>query len=525
MSAEVSRTQGSQWPAFFPMMVAAILTVYTAVRYGYRWAETDSAAFIRAIRSIQSEASIEPAHAYPNGFGYQSLVIAVSEFSGVSVVTLQLAVLPFLSIVVALAAFLAIRALTGSSVMGSVGAVLLLIQPEFLFVIQRGNHEKVTHILLLMLLYLIVRSTAREHHVLEQSGLVIAYYLTAWTLITTNSFFASTFVVGFGLVVLFALPALWFARTRPREHRPALRLPYTFLGTLILLFLFVTYVYPPAQHGVALYHIMVEQVSNVFFSDAPTSESPYAAIPRAWLPSWVYPILSSYTLAIGAAAGVTWLWLAVRFRKHGISQTERHLLYLWLFSAAFALVVIAAAVIDYSGFLEANLQIRLLPVFMLLAVPLGVYGAMSLYGRTQGLHRRALVAVAPVVIAFFAFVGILKATNDPIVSNQWLFFTAEEQRAVTWIDTQLNGREVWLDIDERLRVMQDIHQPADRTNGNMYFTGVLNQSAPYLLSTDVTERRMVRMNIPMMDFRETDRIYDNGTARVYHRVPSSPYQP
>lgn len=525
MTVGVGRSQGSQWPALIPMLVAGILTAYTAVRYGYRWAETDSAAFIRAIRSIQSEATIEPPHAYPNGFGYQSLVIAVSEISGVSVVTLQLAVLPFLSVLVGLAAFLAIRALTGSAVVGGVGSVLLLIQPEFLFVIQRGNHEKVTHFLLLMLLYLIVRSTAREHTVSEQAGLVIAYYLTAWTLITTNSFFATTFVAGFGLVVLAAIPAFWFARTRLSDHRPALRLGYTFLGTLVLLFLFIAYVYPPAQHGVALYHIMVEQVSSLFIADESTAESPYGTIQLTWIPTWVYPVLTSYTLTIVAAAASTWVWLAVRFRKHGISRADRHLLFIWLFAAAFAVVLFVAAFIDYSGFLEANLQVRLLPVFMLLAVPLGVYGAMALYNRSNGQVRKALMYAAPVMVAFFAFVGVLKATNDPLVSNKWLFFTSDEQHAVTWIDNRLSGREVWIDIDERLRVMQDIHQPADEDNGNIYLTGVENQWAPYLLSTDVMEQRMLRMSVPLLDFRQSDRIYDNGTARVYHRVPSSPYQP
>jgi hypothetical protein len=200
-------------------------------------------------------------------------------------------------------------------------------------------------------------------------------------------------------------------------------------------------------------------------------------------------------------------------------------MYLWLFSAAFGLVLIAAAFIDYSGFLEANLQIRLLPVFMLLAIPIGVYGAMALYNRSNGRIRRALVVTAPILVAFFALIGILKATNDPLVSNKWLFFTAGEQQAVTWIDTRLNNSEVWIDIDERLRMMQDMHQPADRTNGNIYLTGVPGQWAPYLLSTDVMEQRMLRMNVPMIDYRQSDRIFDNGTARVYHRVPSSPYQP
>jgi hypothetical protein len=42
--------------------------------------------------------------------------------------------------------------------------------------------------------------------------------------------------------------------------------------------------------------------------------------------------------------------------------------------------------------------------------------------------------------------------------------------------------------------------------------------------SEVIQRQSVRMNVPP-DISRTDRIYDNGSAAIYHRVPKTPYQP
>jgi hypothetical protein len=507
------------------MAVAAVLTFYTAIRYGYRWAETDSAAFIRAIRGVQSQQTIAPPNAYPNGFGYQTIVIALSEFTGLSIVTLQMAVLPFLSIVVALCAFLTMRALTGSTLVGGLASILLFIQPEFLFVIQRGNHEKVTHIFLLSLLYLIVLGCAGGRPYTHLVAYGVAYYLTLWALITTNSFFASSFVAAFGLVAFSGVVALRFARAKLADHRLLTRFRYTAIASFVLLFLFITYVYTPAEHGVALYQIMFEQVVSIFEPEQSTAASPYGTINATWSPPWAYPLLTSFTISIILVAGLTWLWMALRFRRCGVDSSERHLLVLWLFAAVFALQVLASLVIDYSGFLDANLQIRLLPVFMLVGVPMAVYGVVRVHRAAGPRAQRAMVTIAPVLVAFFALAGVLKATNDPLVSNKWLFFVEDEQQALAWVDERLNAREVWIDVDERLRTMQDIHQPVNPAHGNIYRTGFFEQPVPYVLRSDLMVRRMIRMDIPLPDFRMDDRIYDNGSSQVFHRVPQTSYQP
>src|SRR5690606_35060568 len=143
------------------------------------------------------------------------------------------------------------------------------------------------------------------------------------------------------------------------------------------------------------------------------------------------------------------------------------LLLLWLLAAAFAFEVLVSAVVDLSGFLGANLQIRLFPLFMLFGIPLVIVAGAELAGRINGPRARRVMTVAMVVLlSVFATTGVLKATNDPLVSNKWLFFTGNEQRALAWADSRLERQEIWQGFDERLQEMQKIYQPVDPVRGN-----------------------------------------------------------
>ncbi len=129
------------------------------------------------------------------------------------------------------------------------------------------------------------------------------------------------------------------------------------------------------------------------------------------------------------------------------------------------------------------------------------------------------------LLLVLATMGILKATNDPLISNKWLFFTESEKLALDWTDNHLEVRDVWIGFDERLRTMQDIYGPENSTQDNRYVSGRAQQSAPYLTMSDIIQRRSLRLGLPVPDIRHVDHLYDNGGAQIYHRVPETPYQP
>lgn len=518
------------WPALLPVGYALAVTLYVALRYGYRWGEQDTGQFVDAIHHMLTEGTIAPSGgAYPHGYAYQAIATALVVVTGLDVTHVLLIVLPFLTLVTALIAFVAFRALTGNAFLGGLSALLLFIQPEFLFVIERGNHEKVSHTLVLMLVFLLVASLTRQLGVRVLAGFLVAFYLGAWALISTNSFFASSFMASLVLSLIGGSVMLWAARSATDERRAIRRLIYTILSCFALFFIFVVYIYAPARHNFSTFRTLIEKLSVLFLSFEPQN-NPYETISAsagsAWIAVWIYPILTAFNWLIVAGAAAAWIWLAVRFQRQGVAREQRHLLLLWLLAGAFAFEVAISIAVDLSGFLGSNLQIRLFPLFMLFGIPLAMIAGISLAGRIKGAWlRRSMAAVLVVLLGVFAISGVLKATLDPLVSNKWLFFTGSEQRALAWTDSQLERQEIWEGFDERLREMQIIHQPTDPSRANRYVINEAKESTRYIALSNVIQQQSVRLKTPAPNVQRSDQIYDNGATQIYHHVPETPYQP
>jgi hypothetical protein len=529
MTAVRKQDRQSSWPVLLPVGYALAITIYVALRYGYRWGEQDTGQFVESIRGVLAAGSIVPASgAYAHGYGYQTVVAAVAVVSGLTVSQVQLIVLPFLTLAIALIAFVAFRALTGNAFLAGLSALLLFIQPEFVFVVERGNHEKITHMLVLVLVFLLVASLTRARTIGMVAAFVLTFYLGAWALIATNSFFASSFMVSLALALCGGLITLWFSRSPALEREAMRRLVYTVLSCLALFFVFVVYVYAPARYNYGQLQTLIDKLSVLFLSFEPQS-NPYEAVGSstiAWAAPWMYPVLTLFNWVILAGSALAWVWLATRFKRNGLGAAQRRLLLLWLLAAAFAFEVLISVVVDFSGFLGSNLQIRLFPLFMLFGIPLVIVAGAELVGRVNGpLARRAMTVAMVVLLSIFATTGVLKATNDPLVSNKWLFFTGNEQRALSWADSRLERQEIWQGFDERLREMQKIHQPVDPDRGNRFVVNKAGETTRFITMSEVIRRRSIRLNTPVPDLSSSDRIYDNGGAQIFHRVPRTPYQP
>lgn len=524
-----NRGTSENWPALIPVVVALALTAYISLRYGYRWSEQDSSQFSSSIRGIMAEGTLNPSTgAYPHGFNYQAIVASVAMITGLDVVLIQIVVFPFLSIVVALAAFVAFRALTGSSYLGAVSTVLLLIQPEFLFVIHRGSHEKITHTLVLILVLLLIAAFVRSDERHARVGYVLAFYVIAWGLITTTSFFSSSLIAGLLFTLLAGVAILRATRSAVQERKVLQRLAYKVLALFAMLFAFIGYVYLPARHNFFILQTLYDKLATLFLSFEPEG-NPYATIGAAqgaaWVHPWLYPALTLFNWLVIAAAAATWCWLGMRFKREGLGSGSRSLLLLWLLTASFAVMMVMSVIVDISGFLSQNLQIRIFPMFMLFGIPLAAVGASRVYRNTGRFTRRPFEALVVIAFAFFATVGVLKATNDPVVSNKWLFYSDYEREALAWTDRSLERETIWIEFDERLREMQAMHQPVDRDRRNRYTLGLSYETSRYTLMSDIISRRALRLRFPAPDTRSKDRIYDNGEAQIYHAVPRTPYEP
>ena len=267
---------------------------------------------------------------------------------------------------------------------------------------------------------------------------------------------------------------------------------------------------------------------SVLFLSVEVQTNPYASISAptgaAWVASWVYPLLTSFDIFIAVVGLGVWIWLAFRFFRQRVREDNWSLLLLWLFAAAFAVEVALSVVVDL-GFLAGNLQIRIFPLFMLFAIPLVVVGTGALIHYVRPRSRIAIGIVVSLLVLVFAATGMLKATNDPVVSNKWVFWDDHEQNAVVWASNGIRGQEVWIGFDERLLVMQTIKSLDNPQQHDRFVARRSSQSSRYVLISSLIRDRSVRLRVAAPDVVDDDLVYDNGGGQLFHLLPKTPYQP
>src|SRR5215213_12281 len=265
MSATAAPLGGSRW-ALVPVGLTATLVAAMWLRFGGQWAENDTAVLTRAARGVLDQGTINPADVtYDHGFAYPTLLATLAEVTGVSVRVLQTTILPWLTVATALVACVAFRAVTGNARVGAVAASLLLVQPDFLFVNQRGSHEKMTWTLVLALLFALMASLEGR-----RLGLVApyigAFYVCGFALNCTNAFFGSSFTT---IVLLALLGSTIVARRFFRVYRDARLLPrlgYIFLVLSALAYVIVFYAYPPATGNLANLGRVVDRLATLYLN-------------------------------------------------------------------------------------------------------------------------------------------------------------------------------------------------------------------------------------------------------------------
>lgn len=594
--------------ALLPVTVAVMIVAAIWVRYPMPWAESDTVAVTRTIRGVLAQETVEPgALAYSNGFNYPTFAAIVVQVTGLPTRVVQTLLLPWLLPVTALIAFIAFRTMTGSGPAGAMCALLLLIQADFLFVTQRGSHEKITWALVLLMVFALIRS-ATARGVGAASPFVAVMYLCGFTIVCTNVFFASSLITVY-LLSFLAGAVVAFRFFRDREgRRILLRLAYVFVTLGVLAYLFMVSIYPPARSNletlqgaadqVAVLYLGVEtapatagDTEEALIAEAaatsplapaepevlePQPVSPYREIGSTWVSQNVFILVTGFTWILLLYAGIGWVVVSLRFLKRGVSREEMPLFIAWAFAAATALQIAASVAADFAGVLGGNLQLRLFPAFTLFAIPLVVTTlrlpsspprrgrlrrlapaaglvalaaaavAVPLYtliatpvvlvalqygslGRWPITLRQIVAGVAALAFAGFAAAATLKATNDPLISNRWTFYSQSEARALRWGNRHLSGELIWSEYDERLKnalvLIAEDDAPDDEFGVGLVAGGGVIDESRYVLVSDVTTERALRVAQAVPDVHREDLVYDNGAVQVAHWLPTTPFQP
>jgi hypothetical protein len=518
--------RSSQWPWLGLLMAYMFLVgLYFVGRFAGRWAEGDSTTFTLMIKAFAQDGQLIPGNdmVYPNGFAYQAISTFVVAMTGLEPSTLQQHVYPLLACIVVLPAWILYRELTGSAMGATLTTALLLSQPEFLFVVLRSSHEKFSRTFLLLCLFLLARSFNLRNRPWMLAAHVGLFYLVTLAFITTNNLLAHSFI--FAVAVALLLGWLVERRNKSAPERNTYILQRLFYATLIcfgIAYLCMFAIYPPAQHDLFVLQNIWERVAALLLDVQTKSTNAYAQVATGWISVQIYFLVSIANWIVLAISFAIWIHQAYRWLWKGEAPASQGTWLLWLFYAAFAFQGVLSALADASGALGSNLQHRLFPSFSLIAVAL--VGTALAKWRPRRL-RVPIWSGLSIGIFCIAILSVMKATNEPLLSNKWTFYRPSELAALKWEDGHLKSAPIWVEYDERLAVAYRTVEGESAHQNHLQGDGEMRPSTRNMVVSSVTRLRAVRLGLPLPIPPDAFQVYDNGEAQIYHLRPATPYQP
>ncbi|MBN1814160.1 MAG: hypothetical protein JXA14_20140 [Anaerolineae bacterium] len=530
MTLKTNESGVTKWPPGERLLLVLILTctlmigAYLVLRYRGQWMESDSGGMISYIASMQRTGELQgTTRVYTHGFTYQALSLYVMATTGLSSLTLQTIVFPPLAVVgLGLAAAALYTQVARSKRVALLSTLFLTLQPDLLFVTIRASHEKLDWPLTMVALLLFYRSIGRSPR--TTWVYVGLFYLVVFAMASVNLFFASSFLVAIMVSLLLGQTVRMFRQRRRLGTQSDLsRLIYVSLSCGVVIFVFMVYVYPPALAYVKTLSHAWDRTSALVLGFQETAE-PYASIPAAWVSRPVYLGLTAFTWVILAVSFLAWLW---RGKQILFSRIEFDLArdLDWLLYAGFAVQVAMGVIVDLSGVLSSNMQLRILPGFVIWGV---VFFTRAMWGVFEhpwlsGWKRRFAIGLIVIALTWFAVAAAFKATNEPVLGNWWLFYTQSEDAALLWSNEYIDTGPIWTAVDDRVRTGFRVQHLEDTQNVGLDSFAIKFYDRYLLLSTAERFRR-IRMGVGALVTWDWHSVYDNGEVSMAHRRPRTPYQ-
>lgn len=524
VSGERSPLLGST--ALVLTLVASVLIgVYPHFRYnGHLFGGGDAARFTNWIRSMQTHSSlVHDAGMYPNGYAYQALVLLSNHISGLELANIQLYLGTLLIAWTVFMAWLFYRQITQSNIAGTFATVLILIQPELLFGLLRGTHEKFTRGLMFLALYLLIHSILSRRRWRFFVAFLLLFYLVIYALITFNTLLAISFITALGLSLVLSLIVQRLGGfTADDSIATRRRLLYAVSISLILAFFFTFYAYTPARQSILVVQSTVDRIAIMFLGAEEVATNPYGTVLVAWINLPVYLIVSVANWLLLAISFVLWLAQTLKWWQERSWPAEPQAILLWSLYGAFGFLGAASIIADVSGAIAANLQHRFFPSFAMIAAPL----VADWFVRRQALRPvvgRLAYAILAIGVAFLGIVAVTKATNEPSLSNKWVYYVPAEFTALGWARTANPDTPTWTAFDERLRAAIDSCCGWE-SEGTLLDSSLAEPGTRLYLISDVIRARSERLRQPLPIEGDSMRVYDNGDAQFYRLRPQTPFQ-
>lgn len=497
---------------------------YLVIRYGGLWSENDTAIFTHdAILTARYHSTIFPTQ-YPHGFGYQLWLAMMQLTTHLPAAFINTTILPFIGVsLTILLAYVTYLELMENLALSQLATFLILAVPDIMFTLLRGNHEKLTVALILANVFVLVRflksTTTKERCVWE-----IGFYLLVATNGVVNDYF-TVFVV-WGMIVYLLIAGLFAWRTGYPKPGTFLSVARLILISVGIIALDVWIVFPPARIDAYLLMQTIQKLKTLFTTQQIAS-NPLSASVQQWVDIPVYLVVSGFRWIVVGGSFLVWLLMLIIPLRRKEPLSPQSLIMTSMYAATAASVVIAVPV-DLTGLAAGtNLEFRNYTYFALFAVPfvaIGVSGVTATMSPKW--HRKGARTFITLLVPFFLIISMLKATLDPLISNQWLFYSPSEKQAVLfYLRHRSQGPGLlWAGPDQRLSDAAATWWPGLTP---WYVAGGRQPVSPlfslWLWSPNIAVSA-VELKDPLPDYAQQNLIYSNGQAKIYAKIPASPFE-
>jgi hypothetical protein len=329
--------------------------------------DVDSARMTLSADALMQSSQLAGPGRYAHGYEYPALIAFTSLLSGISVQWLQLNS-SFWLVVIVLTAFITYREILASPLAGMLAALLLLLQPDFLFYVLRPSHEKLTWEFALLLIFLLIRSSRKHADLRQLAVTVILFYFLFWGMITSNVYFASTFALAL-LIGVIGGRSFNILRNRGKSGDPhqmffMRRQALVVVACLILVYVFINYAYPPALTAYRLVGDMLDRLTLLFLGGQPV-EAPasYGALESGWVSQPLYLALTGFQWLIVFLGICSW------FAEIRSLSWARSIAGCFGGFSAFSVLLALGMLMDFRAICKRT-QLRMFTPFLLLSCPM-----------------------------------------------------------------------------------------------------------------------------------------------------------
>ncbi len=511
------KDKSTTWNFIFILVIfyALFSRIYYIFRFNGRWIEWDTGAWTKFIQAVYNQKTIIPTTGvYSNGYGYQVISTYLLSVTNLSVRSLQSLVYPVIGVVSVLVAYSLYLEFCGNKKVALLSAFLLCLSPDFLFRTSRGSHERFTFLFILLVIFILTRTftldRSKKDYLKNFVVYVLMFYVVVYALITINTFFASSFIIAvifaflFGYMISSKLPVYDFRR-----------LIYTAATSIVFIFSNMFYIYSPARTLLNYADTIRDKAVLVGLSIADQPTPQYAYILYTWPSFHTYLFLTLFNWIIAPLSLIAYLRLVYDFivKRKRLSSP---LVLLLIFYTIFSLQLLLFIYTDRLG-VFTHLELRIFPVLMFFAVPLAAIQVFNIIESPilKNNYRSIVKSLFVILFVVLAVNSVLKATMEPNITNEWMFYTNHEKIGLDWTYTYIKNEPIWAGLDDRLMATFNLNSDLGAHKA-IDFTYSHAHAGFYFISSTIKKRAM-KSRYFLPDLKDTSQVYDNGNVQIYKK--------